>query len=830
MNVSSTSSSTSSSSLGNTELQGFGGLVSGLNRDDLIEQLTKSTTNKITEQKQSITKKEWQQEAFQNITDKVISLEDDYLTFSSGGSIKDADLYEKSILTAEGDDNATKYVKASGISDMTDYINIMGVKKLATAASVVSGAKNTDAAITTTMNLNNKAKSTTIIAGTSKLKFGHYDTTSDSFVTDGSFTFPASYQDEETGKSISIDYTMKDKEKLVEQLNKAIKQNGATVGNNDLTLEFAYDSVNDKLSLRAVDKDGHDQTSSSETYKITADDEILSSLGVDVSSLSATDKKEGITFSAYNNNVAANEKKFSETSVQEEDWANYLEDKKLTIKFAGESNTITLLTSSDKDEVLALDEEQRADKIKSIIQQKINTAFGENKIKVEKDADGNISFAPHDGKTNLMITSSDAELRSNLGISENESTRVNLSGSIYENREKLGFGAELTEAQLDAALSDFSINGNAVTGLTSSMTVGELLTKINDTESLGVKATYMSGTNQFALIASNTGSGRTITLGTGAASTIFGGEGAQFNDGEDAQLTYSYGNGVTQTVSSSTNTFDLDGLSVTVSGTFGYVKDSNGTLTDTIDSSMSVKFSSKADVDGVTEKVKKFIEGFNEIATLVNDQIRNRPDRSYKPLTEAQESEMKEKQIENWNEKAKKGLLYDSSVIRDMSNDLQSVFAKLLSSGYDYKDFETIGITFSDDYQDGGQIKFDEEKFKSAMETQPELVSKLLAGDGDKKGLAQTIEDTLTPYATRFATRNGNSYGKLVEEAGSSKIPLMSLKNNIYKQIKEMNTQIENLQKLLKSQQDRYIKQFSGLEEVINKWNTQSSVLDSLYY
>jgi flagellar hook-associated protein 2 len=58
----------------------------------------------------------------------------------------------------------------------------------------------------------------------------------------------------------------------------------------------------------------------------------------------------------------------------------------------------------------------------------------------------------------------------------------------------------------------------------------------------------------------------------------------------------------------------------------------------------------------------------------------------------------------------------------------------------------------------------------------------------------------------------------------------MSLKNNIYKQIKEMNTQIENLQKLLKSQQDRYIKQFSGLEEVINKWNTQSSVLDSLYY
>nr|WP_027872017.1 flagellar filament capping protein FliD [[Eubacterium] cellulosolvens] len=817
MNVSSTSSSSSSSSLGNTELQGFGGLVSGLNRDDLIEQLTKSTSNKITEQKQAITKKEWQQEAFQNITDKVLALEDDYLTFSSGSSLKDADLYEKSILTAEGSDEVTKYVKASGISDMTDYINIEGVKKLASAASVVSKSMGTTESIQTNLNLNEKAKTSTIIAGVSELKFGTSDATN-GFNQLGSFTFPTSYQDE-NGKSVSIDYTNSNKAELVEQLNKAVQQSGLSIGEDNLTIKFEYSD--DKLNIQLVNSSGAEQSNSE--YKICADNDVLKALGADVSSLGNASTL-GVTFDNYNEHLTS----FSAASVKEEDMATYLEDKKLTIKYQGESNTITLLDSSDVATVNGVADSEKADKILEIIQKKVNTAFGKNKVDVGVDG-GKLYFKPREGTSNLMINASDAEFRANLGISENASTRINLSGSIYENRVKLGFEESISEEDLNQELANFSINDVELSGITSSTTISELLSKINENEEIGVKATYMSGTNQFALISSSTGSGRTISLGTSdsVANKIFGGTS---KDGEDAQLTYSYGNGVRQTVTSSTNTFDLDGLSVTVSGTFGYVKNADGTLTDTIDSSMNVKFTAKANVDSVTESVKKFIDGFNEIATLVNDQIRNRPDRSYKPLTEAQESEMKEKQIENWNEKAKKGLLYDSDVIRNMSNDLQAVFSKLLSSGYNYKDFETIGITFSDDYQDGGQIKFDEEKFKAAMETQPELVSKLIAGDGDKKGLAKTIEDTLTPYATRFATRNGGSYGKLVDEAGSSKIPLMSLKNNIYKQIKDMNEQIENLKTLLKTQQDRYIKQFSGLEEVISKWNTQSSVLDSIYY
>ena len=62
--LSSTGSVTSSNSLGNTSLRGFGGMVSGIQRDEIIEAMTLHTTNKITNQKSEITKLQWKQEAY----------------------------------------------------------------------------------------------------------------------------------------------------------------------------------------------------------------------------------------------------------------------------------------------------------------------------------------------------------------------------------------------------------------------------------------------------------------------------------------------------------------------------------------------------------------------------------------------------------------------------------------------------------------------------------------------------------------------------------------------------------------------------------------------
>jgi flagellar hook-associated protein 2 len=67
-----------------------------------------------------------------------------------------------------------------------------------------------------------------------------------------------------------------------------------------------------------------------------------------------------------------------------------------------------------------------------------------------------------------------------------------------------------------------------------------------------------------------------------------------------------------------------------------------------------------------------------------------------------------------------------------------------------------------------------------------------------------------------------------VEEAGSSKLTLSKENNRIYTTLKENKTKLETLKTLLKTQQDRYISQFTTLEETISELNTQSAYITGL--
>ena len=803
--------SRTSSSLGNTALRGFGGLASGIDRDALIEQMTARTTSKITAKKQAMTKLEWKRDAYRSISNKIIDLQDNYLSYSATKSLKNSDFFAKNQVSVQGDPDYTKYISATGNADTASRVSVLGVNRLATSATLISGEKKTenekDSAITlggiSASDFENKEVKTSNLSGT-KLTFGTYSITDKQFTTEATFTFPTSYEKKlDNGKTetVTIDYTASS-DKIVEQLNEALDSQGFLGKDGKSGIKFTLNG--DQIQISQTPS----ITDKGKSYVIRETSSALKSLGFNSGNMKQDDIDNGISLDEFNGHTSSLEA----AAITKQPLSGYLKGKSISVSYGGQTKNIELI--GDKEEI----KDFKA--FKDSLQNKLDKAFGSGKVTVGKgkDSKGSLTFTATDNKQTLQISAGSKELQNALGITSTQSNKISTGSSLWENRVKLGLGKYDTKEKLNDALKNFTVNGAKIDNITADTTVDGLLTAINNNKDAGVTATYLGSENKFVLSSNEKGKGREISLGadpkdtTDAANLIFGGVST---DGTDGEMSILY-NGVQTTITSSSNTFSIDGLDIRATNTFN-----TGSAT----AEGGVSFTASADTEKVTETVKKFIEAYNAMIDEVRTQATTKPDSNYKPLTDDQKNEMNETSIKNWEDKAKEGILYNSSALKDLDNATQGIFSSMMINGVSYDDLEKIGISFSDDYTAGGKIVFDEEKFKTAMDSDPEKVSDLFTGT---HGIVNTIDSTLSTYATRYASKNGNSYGVLIEEAGSEKLSLTLTNNSIYKELKDMQETITNLQSQLSTEQDRYISQFTQMERLINQMNSQSSYLSQL--
>lgn len=797
--------SRTSSSLGNTALRGYGGLASGIDRDALIEQMTARTTSKITSKKQAMTKLEWKRDAYRSISNKIIDLQDNYLSYSATKSLKNSDFFAKNQVSVQGDPDYTKYISATGNADTASRVSVLGVNRLATSATLISGEKKTDSAITlggiSASDFSNKEIKTSNLSGT-KLTFGTYSITDKKFTEEATFTFPTSYEKKlDNGKTetVTIDYTASS-DKIVEQLNEALDSQGFLGKDGKSGIKFTLNG--DQIQISQTPS----ITDKGKSYVIRGTSSALKSLGFNSGNMNQDEIDNGISLKEFNDHTSS----FEAAAITKQPLSGYLKGKSISVSYGGQTKNIELI--GDKEEI----KDFKA--FKDSLQNKLDKAFGSGKVTVGEGQNGSLTFTAKDNKQTLQISADSKELQNALGITSTQSNKISTGSSLWENRVKLGLGKYNTKEELNDALKNFTVNGAKIDNITADTTVDGLLTAINNNKDAGVTAIYLGSENKFVLSSNEKGEGRKITLGADpndtadAANLIFGGVST---DGTDGEMSILY-NGVQTTITSSSNTFSIDGLDIRATNTFN-----TGSAT----AEGGVSFTASADTEKVTETVKKFIEAYNAMIDEVRTQATTKPDSNYKPLTDDQKNEMNETSIKNWEDKAKEGILYNSSALKDLDNATQGIFSSMMINGVSYDDLEKIGISFSDDYTAGGKIVFDEEKFKTAMDSDPEKVSDLFTGT---HGIVNTIDSTLSTYATRYASKNGNSYGVLIEEAGSEKLSLTLTNNSIYKELKDMQETITNLQSQLSTEQDRYISQFTQMERLINQMNSQSSYLSQL--
>jgi len=264
-------------------------------------------------------------------------------------------------------------------------------------------------------------------------------------------------------------------------------------------------------------------------------------------------------------------------------------------------------------------------------------------------------------------------------------------------------------------------------------------------------------------------------------------------------------------------------------------------------------FSISKDVDSTINTIKEFIEKYNSLMDKVYNEITERPNRDYQPLTEEQKSQMKEDDIKKWEEAAKKGLLYNDSVLSTFINETRYwIYEKVPGLPEEVNQLVDIGIeTYS--YFDGNKagklyIK-DEEKLRKALENDPMSVYKLFTlsvgiapsledfkiSDNPKQYNYEKYNEAVKNYITqqgilqRMYYLSKNVLNRIYEKAGKPYYTTYDPNSYIGKQLRYISLQMEAEQERLEKIENRYYQQFSTLETLISRMNTQSSWLSQQF-
>ncbi|KGX86306.1 flagellar hook-associated protein 2 [Pontibacillus litoralis] len=263
------------------------------------------------------------------------------------------------------------------------------------------------------------------------------------------------------------------------------------------------------------------------------------------------------------------------------------------------------------------------------------------------------------------------------------------------------------------------------------------------------------------------------------------------NGGQDAKFTY---NGVME-ITSHDNEYTINGMELKL----------NKVTADPVNINVT------NDVDGAVEGIMKFVDTYNKFVEEVQKGISEKPNREFKPLTEAQRKEMDEKEIELWEEQAKKGLLYNDPILGGALSTMRVEWYESVKTSGQYSNITEIGITTSFENRDG-KLVVDEEKLRSALTEDPESVTKLFVGEGEIDGIADKLQDAA--YDTMK---------KIERKAG--KPSMVDSSYSMGREMRDLKDEMNDFEGRLTKVENRYWREFTAMEKAIQQMNSQSMYL-----
>lgn len=306
----------------------------------------------------------------------------------------------------------------------------------------------------------------------------------------------------------------------------------------------------------------------------------------------------------------------------------------------------------------------------------------------------------------------------------------------------------------------------------------------------------------------------------------------------------------------SSNNFTINGISVDLKSK-------------PVDITKEYNISVDTDVDAVYDKIKGFVDKYNELIDKLNKKTSEKVYRDYKPLTAEEKKAMDDKDtVKMWEDKAKSGLLRNDEHITKILNSTrtglyENVYTDYTKDGNNdndkklvgYNHISQIGIT-TGKYQDKGKLKIDEDKLKEAIQNDVDGVMNLFFSNSDiteidiknasstdekndlraqkraETGLMTRLFDDITDGMKGIIDKSGTGensdlYRKVKSNILIDFVTKSSSKSLLDKDLISIEKQIMSENSRLAKKESAYYKKYAAMETAMNKMNSQSSWLAS---
>ncbi|MCY7472578.1 flagellar hook-associated protein 2 [Bacillus safensis] len=355
-------------------------------------------------------------------------------------------------------------------------------------------------------------------------------------------------------------------------------------------------------------------------------------------------------------------------------------------------------------------------------------------------------------------------------------------------------------------------------------TIDDIVKSLNNSQ-LGVtayKGQIFDGTNYvdtIALTSRTTGEGVSIKAADGNSASFLTQLGFQV-DGDNKLVATTQGQKAQYEINglkmeNNNNTFTQAGITYELKGT--------------TDKPVSLNVST--DVDAIFDKIKQFVDKYNELVEQINGKVNEKKNRDYHPLTAEEKKAMSDKEVELWETTAKSGLLRSDSILRSGASKIRNDFyADITTSDANKIHITQIGITTSSKYKDGGKLEINEKKLKEAIEADPQKVSQMFISGSlnvdskdknkaqqqyQEQGIIYRVKNSLSAFTKSIQTKAGSTTMELKEYG-------------LGKDLDSLTKRMSTFQDRLKMVEARYYTKFNAMDSAIQKLNNQSGYLSQL--